>query len=132
MVEKNHLAERLWNRSREKKKLAAKRSSISHVSATVWAIVDFPVPAKPPSQKIDGAFGSENQSLILLKTSTRVFSRHRGANSRSAELYIAPSAMSSLSRMQSCANKRARSVGPVSGHIIVNSQSFKTASNASV
>ena len=39
-------------KSREQKKLAPSIPSAKLISANVWAIADFPVPANPFSQKI--------------------------------------------------------------------------------
>src|ERR1700722_12160403 len=59
----------------EKKKLAPRRSSSKYLRATVRAIVDFPVPAKPLSQKIHRSSSLSTQLYISSRRPTRVFGR---------------------------------------------------------
>jgi hypothetical protein len=58
--------------SREKKKLAPRRFCSKYLPATVRAIVDFSVPAKPFSQKIRCSSCSSAQSYISRRSSTLV------------------------------------------------------------
>ena len=66
---------------REKKKLAPKRLQRSASSATVRAIVDFPMPASPFTQQIDSTLVSEigrsNHCQILSRIAVRVPSKQR-------------------------------------------------------
>jgi hypothetical protein len=64
---------------REKKKLAPRHFRTKHARATVRAIVDFPVPARPLSQKMHRSSSPSAHSCICRRTSTRVFSRHVGS-----------------------------------------------------
>jgi len=66
----------LSSKSREQKKLAPSLPSANAVSANVWAIVDFPVPAKPFSQKICWPDWPVNHSSISQRTSFLVPLRH--------------------------------------------------------
>jgi len=70
----------------EKKKLAPRRFWSEYLRATVRAIVDFPVPAKPFSQKIHCLSCPSAQSYISCKRSTRVSWRRVGSCWRSNEL----------------------------------------------
>jgi hypothetical protein len=64
---------------REKKKLAPRLFRSKNVRATVRAIVDFPVPAKPLSQKMHCLSPPSAHSCISRRSSTRVFWRHVGS-----------------------------------------------------
>ena len=64
---------------REKKKLAPRIFRSKYVRAAVRAIVDFPVLAKPLSQKIHRSSSPSAYLCISRRTSTRVFSRHVGS-----------------------------------------------------
>jgi hypothetical protein len=64
---------------REKKKLAPRLFRSKYVRATVRAIVDFPVPAKPLSQKMHRSSLPSAHLYISRRTSTRVFLRHVGS-----------------------------------------------------
>ena len=64
------------SKSREQKKLAPSFPSAEVVSANVWAMVDFPVPARPFSQKTRWPWSLVNQSPIFLRTPSLVPSRH--------------------------------------------------------
>jgi hypothetical protein len=66
----------------EKKKLAPSRFWSEYLRATVRAIVDFPVPANPFSQKIGRLSSPPAQSNISWRRSTRVSGRHRESWSR--------------------------------------------------
>jgi hypothetical protein len=71
---------------REKKKLAPRRFCFAYPRATVRAIVDFPVPARPFSQKIHRSscpFFPSAQSYISCRRSTRVSGRQAGSCWRS-------------------------------------------------
>jgi hypothetical protein len=70
----------------EKKKLALRRSSSKYLRAIVRAIVDFPVPAKPLSQKMHRSSCPSAQSYISCSRSTRVLGRQVGSSWRSNEL----------------------------------------------
>jgi hypothetical protein len=70
----------------EKKKLAPRRSSSRYLRATVRAIVDFPVPAKPLSQKMHCTSCLSAQSYISCSRSTRVLGRQVSSSWRSNEL----------------------------------------------
>ena len=63
---------------REKKKLAARRLSW-YLRATVRAIVDLPVPARPLSQKMHRSSGPSAQLSISSRRATRVLGRHAGS-----------------------------------------------------
>ena len=63
----------------EKKKLAPRRPCSKYLRATVRAIVDFPVPAKPFSQKMHRLSCPSAQSYISRRTSTRVSGRQGGS-----------------------------------------------------
>jgi hypothetical protein len=76
----------------KKKKLAPRRSSSKYLQATVRAIVDFPMPAKPFSQKIHRSSCPSAQSYISRSRSTQVSGRQVGARWRSNELNSAPAA----------------------------------------
>ena len=83
----------------EKKKLAPRRSLSWYSRATVRAIVDFPVPAQPLSQKMYVSSSLSAHVLICWRTSTRVSGRQRGSFSLSEALKGAWGAEgSSLSR----------------------------------
>src|SRR5271155_3075235 len=72
----------------------------------VRAIVDFPVPAMPFSQKMHLSSPPSAHALIWLRTSTRVSLRHRGSCCLSAELKAAWAAYGkSLSRCESSAGR---------------------------
>ena len=60
---------------REKKKLAPSWFLLKYLRATVRAIVDFPVPARPFSQKMHRSSRPSAQSCISLRRSTRVSGR---------------------------------------------------------
>ena len=60
---------------REKKKLAPRRFRSRYLRATVRAIVDFPVPAKPFSQKMHRSSCPSAQLYMSRRTSTRVSRR---------------------------------------------------------
>src|ERR1700710_2826422 len=60
---------------REKKKLAPRRFWSRHLRATVRAIVDFPVPAKPFSQKMHCSFCPSAQLYMSRRRPTRVLGR---------------------------------------------------------
>ena len=62
--------------SREQKKLAPSFPFTNVVSANVWAIVDFPVPARPFSQKTRWVRSLVNQSSISFRTPSLVPLRH--------------------------------------------------------
>ena len=66
------------SKSREQKKLAPSFPSAKVVSANVWAMVDFPVPARPLSQKTRWPRSLVSQSPISLRTSFLVPFRHPG------------------------------------------------------
>ena len=59
----------------EKKKLASKIISCSHISAIVSAIGDFPAPAGPYNHIINASESSSRliHFMILLRTAMRVF-----------------------------------------------------------
>src|ERR1700734_3851757 len=63
----------------EKKKLAPRRPCSSYSRAIVRAMVDFPVPAIPFSQKMPLSHRPSAHSLIRARTSTRVPRRQRDA-----------------------------------------------------
>jgi hypothetical protein len=67
---------------REKKKLAPRRFWSRYLRATVRAIVDFPVPAKPFSQKIHRSSCPSAQLHISRRRSTRVSGRQVGSYCR--------------------------------------------------
>ena len=74
------------------KKLAPRRFYSKNLRATVRAIVDFPVPARPFSQKmyrISCPFVPSAQSYILCRRSTCVSGRQVGSCWRSQELKAA-------------------------------------------
>jgi hypothetical protein len=60
---------------REKKKLAPRYFWLKYLRATVRAIVDFPVPAKPFSQKMQRLSCLSAQPYISRRRSTRVLGR---------------------------------------------------------
>jgi hypothetical protein len=64
---------------RAKKKLAPRQPCSKHRRATVRAIVDFPVPAKPFSQKILHLSCPSAHSNMSRRRSTRVFGRQVGS-----------------------------------------------------
>jgi hypothetical protein len=64
---------------REKKKLAPRRFLSKYRRATVRAIVDFPVPAKPLSQKTHRSSCPSAQLCISRMRSTRVSGRQDGS-----------------------------------------------------
>src|SRR5579862_2828959 len=64
---------------REKKKLAPRRFWSRHLRATVRAIVDFPVPAKPFSQKMHRSSCPSAQLYMSRRRSTRVSGRQVGS-----------------------------------------------------
>ena len=64
---------------REKKKLAPRLSFSEYLEATVRAIVDLPVPAKPLNQKMLGVVFLSAQSYISRRRSTRVLGRQVGS-----------------------------------------------------
>ena len=66
----------LSSKSREQKKLAPSFPSTKPISVNVWAIVDFPVPANPFSQKTGWTFSSINHCSICKRTSFLVPLRH--------------------------------------------------------
>ena len=63
---------------RAKKKLAPRRTCSEYSRAMVRAIVDFPVPAKPFSQKMHRSSCLSAQPYISRRSSTRVLGRHEG------------------------------------------------------
>ena len=67
---------------REKKKLAPRRFWSKYLRATVRAIVDFPVPARPFSQKMYRASCPSPQMYISWSSSMRVFGRQDGSSCR--------------------------------------------------
>ena len=71
---------------RENKKLAPRRSSSQHLQAMVREIVDFPVPAKPFSQKMKCSSGLLDQLYISRRMSMQVFWRQVGSCCRAYEL----------------------------------------------
>ena len=64
------------SKSREQKKLAPSFPSANAASANVWAMVDFPVPAGPFSQKTCWSDSVINQCSISQRTSFLVPLRH--------------------------------------------------------
>lgn len=82
---------------REKKKLAPRRFFSKYVRATVRAIVDFPVPAKPFSQKMQRSSWLSAQSYIDSRRSTRVLGRQEGESCFAYELNDASIAYARLS-----------------------------------
>ena len=64
------------SKSREQKKLAPSFPSAKDLSANVWAIVDFPVPARPFSQKTCWPDLPVNHCSISQRTSFLVPLRH--------------------------------------------------------
>jgi len=64
---------------REKKKLAPSRAFLRYLRATMRAIVDFPVPARPFSQKMQRSSCPLAQLYISLRRSTRVSGRQVGS-----------------------------------------------------
>ena len=66
----------LFSKSREQKKLAPSFPSAKLVSAKVCAIVVFPVPANPFSQKTRRSFSSISHCSICRRTSLLVPFRH--------------------------------------------------------
>ena len=64
------------SKSREQKKLAPSFPSSKAVSANDWAMVDFPVPARPLSQKTRWVPLFSSQRSISLRTSFLVPFRH--------------------------------------------------------
>jgi hypothetical protein len=64
---------------REKKKLAPRRFWSKYLRATVRATVDFPVPAKPFSQKMQRSSWLSAQLHISWRRSTRVSGRQVGS-----------------------------------------------------
>ena len=75
----------------EKKKLASRIISSSHISAMVWAIADFPAPAGPYTHIIKASRSSPHwiHFMILVRTAKRVFGWHLGGSNRSSELWNA-------------------------------------------
>ena len=73
----------------EQKKDAPNIPFATHRSTTVWAMVDFQVPARPLSQKIGGLFKSSAHPSISSRRATRVPLRQPW---RSLWLYPAPAA----------------------------------------
>jgi len=63
---------------RAKKKLAPRRTRSEYSRAMVRAIVDFPVPAKPFSQKMHCSSCLSAQLYISRRSSTRVLGRQEG------------------------------------------------------
>ena len=63
---------------REKKKLAPRDFWSEYLRAIVRAIVDFPVPARPFSQKIHRSSSLSAQIYISRRSSTRVLGRQEG------------------------------------------------------
>lgn len=78
------------------KALAPRAFRSNHARATVRAMVDFPVPAKPLSQKMHCSSCPSAHSCIWRRTSTRVFSRHAGSCCFAYELKGASSAYGKL------------------------------------
>ena len=64
------------SKSREQKKLAPSFPSANVVSANVWAMVDFPVPARPFNQRTRWPCSLVSQSVISLRTPSLVPFRH--------------------------------------------------------
>ena len=64
------------SKSREQKKLVPSLPSAKAVSADIWAMVDFPVPARPFSQKTCWPDWPVNHCSIPLRTSFLVPLRH--------------------------------------------------------
>jgi hypothetical protein len=62
----------------EKKKLAPRRTRSEYSRAMVRAIVDFPVPARPFSQKMHCSSCLSAQMYISRRSSTRVLGRQEG------------------------------------------------------
>jgi hypothetical protein len=77
---------------REKKKLAARRFSSKYLRATVRAIVDLPVPARPLSQKMHRSSWLSAQLCISSVRATRVLGRQAGSCCFANELKGASSA----------------------------------------
>lgn len=71
---------------REKKKLAPRRFCSKYLRATVRAIVDFPVPAKPLNQKMHRPSCPSVQLYMSRRRSTRVSGRQVGSCCRLFEL----------------------------------------------
>jgi hypothetical protein len=71
---------------REKKKLAPRRFCSKYLRATVRAIVDFPVPAKPLNQKMHLPSCPSVQLYISWRRSTRVSGKQVGSCCRLFEL----------------------------------------------
>ena len=65
-----------FSKSREQKKLAPSFPFSNVVSANDWAMVDFPVPARPLSQKTRWLPSFPNQCSISSRTSSLVPFRH--------------------------------------------------------
>ena len=76
---------------REKKKLAARRPTLAHISAIVFAIADFPAPAGPYIHKIKSlrALPFAIKDMICLKIVFLVWGWHLGASYSSPELWKA-------------------------------------------
>jgi hypothetical protein len=77
---------------REKKKLAASRCLSWYLRATVRAMVDLPVPARPRSQKMHRSSVPSAQLYISLRRATRVLGRQAGSCCFANELKGASSA----------------------------------------
>ena len=77
---------------REKKKLAARRCLPWYLCATVRAIVDLPVPARPRSQNMHRSSCPSAQLRISSRTPTRVSGRQAGSCCFAYELKGASSA----------------------------------------
>ena len=80
---------------REKKKLAPRRCCSEYVRATVRAMVDFPVPAKPFNQKMHRSSCLTAQLYMSRRSSTRVSWRQVGSCRRWYELKGASTAYGS-------------------------------------
>ena len=74
----------------KKKKLAPRRFQLKYLRATVRAIVDFPMPAKPFSQKIYRSSCPSAHLYIFYRRSTRVSRRQVALYQLSCELNGAP------------------------------------------
>uniref|UniRef100_A0A0D2YKN5 Uncharacterized protein n=1 Tax=Fusarium oxysporum (strain Fo5176) TaxID=660025 RepID=A0A0D2YKN5_FUSOF len=77
------------------KKLAPRSPRLDRECARVRAMVDFPIPAMPFSQKVVFDLGSSIQRSISLSSSSRVLGKHVGLCSSALESKEAPCAIGS-------------------------------------
>ena len=105
---------------REKKRLAPSNPRSSVSSATVCAIVDFPIPANPFNQNIGGVLGSgfSIHALISCKIACQVPSKHVFRALRLPELWLACSARGRESKSLACSGEQ-----PINGSLDWNRKS---------